>query len=406
MEAYSMCSEGQFTAKAASLGYAYQFRYALLLALKRHQTGPNWAIATEAADDLECVSDNDDAILQLKHRAAGTSLTDGSVDLWKTLRVWSEALSAGTLRLPETQLALVTTASASPNTACASLTAECRSRKDDTAIAGRLRYVAQASSNTALETAHAAYLRITHDQQAELVAGILILSDSPDIGQVDDKIRALARLMVREAYLDAFMERLEGWWNRRCLRQLVRGFGAAVQGDEFDALLSELREEFHQDNLPIDDDIADERPEIEPFLQEVFCRQLALIELGVSRLAIAVRDYHRAFVQRSRWSHGGLLQYGELDRYERRLREAWELLFERTKEELGSSATDQMKLAAAKNIYAWAEGADFPIRPACTEGFVSRGSLHMLADKQEVGWHPDFELRLAEILSDEPIKAT
>ena len=238
------------------------------------------------------------------------------------------------------------------------------------------------------------------------MAAILILDESPRISKVDDEIRSLARLMVRSAHLEAFMERLEGWWNRRCLLQLVRGFGEAVQGHDFDAFLSELREKFHQDNLPIDDDVAAERPVIEPFLGMVFCQQLTLIDLGVSRLVIAVRDYHRAFVQRSRWSHLGLLQYGELDKYERGLREAWELLFERIKEELGLSATEDMKLAAARRIYAWAEGADFPIRPACTEGFVSRGSLHMLADGRQVGWHPDFELRLAAIFGEETVETT
>ena len=399
-----MSGKNRFSAQAASLGYAFQFRYALLLALKRQQTGADWAIAVEAADDLEWSSDSDDALLQLKHRAVGTSLTDGSADLWKTLRVWSEAIRTGTLRLPGTRLVLVTTATANPDSASARLTTEPRNRGDNATIAEQLRSVAEESGSATLAAAHDSYLCLTDEQRCKLVAAILILDKSPRISKIDDEIRSLARLMVRSTNLEAFMERLEGWWNRRCLLQLVRGFGEAVQGHDFDAFLSELREQFHQDNLPIDDDVAEERPVIDPFLEMVFCQQLILIDLGVSRLAIAVRDYHRAFVQRSRWSHLGLLQYGELDQYERRLREAWELLFERTKEEIGSSATEEMKLAAARGIYAWAEGADFPIRRACTEGFVSRGSLHMLAEERQVGWHPDFELRLAAIFGEETVE--
>ena len=401
-----MSGQNRFSAQAANLGYAFQFRYALLVALKRQQTGADWAIAIEAADDIECSSDSDDALLQLKHRAVGTSLTDGSSDLWKTLRVWSEALRTGTLRLPGTRLILVTTSTTNPGSACARLTTEPRDPGDNASIADQLRSAAEKSGSATLAAAHHSYLCLTHEQQCKLVAAILILDESPRISKVDDEIRSLARLMVRSTHLEAFMERLEGWWNRRCLLQLVRGFGEAVQGHEFDAFLSELREQFHQDNLPIDDDVAKERPVIEPFLEMVFCQQLTLIDLGVRRLSIAVRDYHRAFVQRSRWSHLGLLQYGELDKYERRLCEAWELLFERIKEDLGSSATEDMKLAAASEIYAWAEGADFPIRPACTEGFVSRGSLHMLADGRQVGWHPDFELRLAAIFGEETVETT
>ena len=130
-----MSGKNRFSAQAASLGYAFQFRYALLLALKRQQTGADWAIAIEAADDIECSSDSDDALLQLKHRAVGTSLTDGSSDLWKTLRVWSEALRTGTLRLPGTRLVLVTTSTAKPGSACARLTTEPRDRVDNAPIA-------------------------------------------------------------------------------------------------------------------------------------------------------------------------------------------------------------------------------------------------------------------------------
>ena len=140
-----MSSENRFSAAAASLGYAYQFRYALFLALTRHQIGTHWTIAVEAADDLEYVSDSDDALVQLKHRVAGTSLTDGSADLWKTFRVWSEALRTGILRLPGTRLVLVTTATASQDTACARLTIESRSREENVAIAERLRSVAEES---------------------------------------------------------------------------------------------------------------------------------------------------------------------------------------------------------------------------------------------------------------------
>lgn len=398
-----MSSENQFSAKAASLGYAYQFRYALLLGLKGHQTGVDWSIALEAADDLEYTSDSDAALLQLKHRGARTSLTSGSADLWKTLRVWSEALRSETLRLPGTRLVLVTTSIVGPDTVCARLTTEPHDR-DNAEIADELRSVAEKSRSTTLEAAHASYLCLTDEQQRTLVSAIRILGESPDIEHVDHDIQSLARLMVRSTHLEGFLQRLEGWWNRKCLYQLVHGIDEAVQGVDFDAFLSELREQFHDNNLPIDDDVADERPEIEPFLDKIFCQQLDLIDLGVTRLAIAVRDYHRAFVQRSRWSHLGLLRHGELAQYERQLREAWELIFERAKEELGSSASDDMKLATAKKIYAWAEDADFPIRPACTEGFVSRGSLHMLADQTQVGWHPDFEMLLAAVFDVEMVE--
>ncbi|MEU7664333.1 ABC-three component system protein [Streptomyces lincolnensis] len=54
-----------------------------------------------------------------------------------------------------------------------------------------------------------------------------------------------------------------------------------------------------------------------------FVRQLDLIDIGKTRVGIAVRDYIRAFTQRSRWSDDNLLLPGEISKYERR--RAWTL---------------------------------------------------------------------------------
>ena len=41
-----------------------------------------------------------------------------------------------------------------------------------------------------------------------------------------------------------------------------------------------------------------------------------------------------------------------------------------------------------------------PIRPKVAEPYVMRGSLHMLADELEIGWHPDWLVRVHALLSE------
>ena len=389
----------RFSATAAGLGYAYQFRAALWLALRRHQTGLRWAVAIETADDLQFSGEGDDQLVQLKHRKAGTALTDVSPDLWKSIRVWSEGIARGSIQPTEMELILVTTGEASPGSICLELS-ERSERRDNHSLAARLSAIASDSRNVVLKKAMAAYLALDLQTRQEVTAAITVFHNAPTIEDLDERIRSLARLMARSEHLDAFLERLEGWWIRRCLSQMVGRVDRAATGDEFDAFLTELREAFHADNLPIDDEAADANPVVDAFLDRRFCRQLDLFGLGTPRIAIAVRDFHRAFVQRSRWSHDGLLEYGELSRYERRLSEAWELEFERLRDELGEGASEERMRAFAKEIYRWAERADYPIRSACTEGFVCRGSLHMLADECVIGWHPEFEMRLAAVMEE------
>jgi hypothetical protein len=127
-------------------------------------------------------------------------------------------------------------------------------------------------------------------------------------------------------------------------------------------------------------------------------RQLALIKAGKKRIAAAIRDYYRAFEQRSRWLRNDLLLVGDLDKYERRLIEEWEIVFEAMRDEVGADAADDAKEKAARDVFTWAERVSIPIRPRVTEPFVTRGSLHMLADEVRLGWHPEFRDRLAVLL--------
>jgi hypothetical protein len=165
--------------------------------------------------------------------------------------------------------------------------------------------------------------------------------------------------------------------------------------------MSDLREQFKQDALPIDLELLDFNPDdaaVAAHASSVFVHQLNLASAGKRRVTAAVRDYYRAFEQRSRWLRNDLLMVGDVDNYERRLVEEWELNFEAMRDELGDSAADDAKTSAARKVLEWAEKTNIPIRPAVTEPFVTRGSLHMLADELRVGWHLEFKERLSHLL--------
>ena len=77
-------------------------------------------------------------------------------------------------------------------------------------------------------------------------------------------------------------------------------------------------------------------------------QQLNLADAGEKRIVAAIRDYYRAFEQRSRWLRDDLLVVGDLANYERRLVEEWELVFEAAKDELGVEAAEAVKKQAAR----------------------------------------------------------
>jgi hypothetical protein len=391
----------QFSAVDASLGYLYQVRSALLWALRRLKTEPGFLVGVETIDDVTFETTHGDPkdLLQTKHHRTGTgSLTDASPDLWKTLRIWFDGHASGLI--PTTaNLYLVTTAIASEDTAAARL----RASQRDIAVAQRaLDTTALSSTNQANAEAYHAYLAVRASERTAILSRVVILDAAPNVTDLNTELRQEVYWAVDREHHSAFLDRLEGWWLRRVLRQLTDATGARIGSVELELQMTDLREQFKQESLPIDDDLLEftlDDATRAAHENSPFVRQLELVKAGKRRISAAIRDYYRAFEQRSRWLRDDLVVGMDLHKYEKRIIDEWELVFEAMRDELGDAATDEVKEAAARSILAWAERTTISIRPRVTEPFVSRGSFHMLSDEARIGWHPEFRDRLALLLS-------
>ncbi len=168
-----------------------------------------------------------------------------------------------------------------------------------------------------------------------------------------------------------------------------------------DSHIHELREQFKSDALPIYDELKTATVDHELYQDHMFVHQLTLIKVSLNRISYAVNNYYRAFEQRSRWIREDLILVGDVEDYEKKLIEEWSARFEDMREELGDDAVETEKLKAARDIYRWVEqSANYPIRQRCHEEFITRGSYHMLSDRLDVGWHPDFPDRLQSIFEN------
>ncbi|MFD5559097.1 ABC-three component system protein [Kitasatospora griseola] len=397
-----------FEAAASALGYLFQLRKALQRCVELSRDGIEWSVAIEAADDVEVSTEAGTELIQLKRRAPGIRLTDFQPDLWKTLRIWSEGVTGHRIDLDETNLYLLTTAELPAGTAGFHLQSRASGHRDEQAAEALLVAARAASGNTDLASAFKAFDKLTEQQRARLVSRIEVIGSAPDLDRVRNDLLGYASLAVERRYANSFLQRLEGWFFERAIVQMSSPGSDPVSGAEFDEFFNDLRRQIGEHNLPIDHDIAEmpaDAADHADASDKVFVHQLRLIGVGTERIGLAVRDWLRAFTQRSRWADENLIQAGEIGKYERRLVEEWQARFLDMREDLGDEAAEAQMLRAAKAIYRWVDQeARLRIRPGCDELFVTKGSYQMLADELRVGWHPDFAARLAMLL--EPAGAT
>lgn len=392
---------GQYSAAPSALGYIYQVRYALLESLRRLRKGQDFVVAIETLDDVVFEQDGEaPELLQTKHHVNNTAdLTDGSPDLWKTLRIWCNGIAAD--RVPsDTLYFLVTTAEAADGHASHYLKPG-ENRNPDTAME-RLNSISNSSTNRSNASAYQAYRELNENQRKELLKNVFVVDSAPQIADLDSELKEVSYGFTPPKFLDSFLQRLEGWWYRRAIHHLTDDNAKPILSEELDSETASLREQFKEENLPIDDDIMSASVEASGYQDRLFVHQLKIIKVGNTRIFHAIRNLYRAYEQRSRWMREELLFVGELDKYEDRLVEEWDIRFQQMRDEIGEEASENAKKTEAQTLYKWVEtGSHRGIRVGVTEPSIPRGTYQLLSDAQRVGWHLNFKERLHRLLENQ-----
>jgi hypothetical protein len=396
----------KYSAGEQGLGYIYQARLALLHLL---QLPEDTAVLLEKDDDLDFVdSGGKKTLASLKHKAVGDRLTDLSADFWKSVNIWLARYKRDGRTASNLRFFLFTTGTVSVDSFLAGLLPDQAAASGDAPTLTELADAALAKSTSKLIGPIAtAFSELSDPEKQDFLERILILDDSPRIGDIPAAIRDKHMRSIRREYREFVFERLEGWWTDAVIRQLTGASTEGIFGYEVSDKLSNFAEEYKADNLPItfrgktpDDEID---TEADPRL---FVAQLREIGISSSRIRNAILDYYRAFQQRSAWARESLLVSGEVEEYEDRLADEWnrykDVIFEKLKEH---SAEDALREAGA-TLYNWAEFdtgkiESLRIRARVTEPFVLRGSFHILANARpepRVHWHPRFLDRLGKVL--------
>ena len=296
------------------------------------------------------------------------------------MRVWSTTIAENRVKVPPTQLSLVTTATAPEGSIAAKLHPS--PARDCAAARKQLLAVAATSQNQALKPAFDSFVALRDDQQIALVENIYVLDGSPNISDTSDRIRERIRGAVARQHREALLERLEGWWFGKVVTQLESPTPAPISGFEVYDKVHYLAEQFRPEALPID--FLDAEPDSVDVATDdrLFVQQLRAIKVSHVRIEKAILDYYRAFEQRSRWAREDLLVGGEVESYEKRLVDEWQRFSAAVTEDLSSSATDDVLEKAGREVFNWMEQhADFRIRPNVSEPYVMRGSYHDLANR-------------------------
>jgi hypothetical protein len=383
------------SAAQSAAGYLYQARLALAEALRYAYADSGIEIAIEKLDDVSFEKDGSPLeLLQTKHHLKKSGdLTDSSVDLWKTLRVWAEATKAVPSLPSRTRFVLVTTGKAPAGSAASYLRPEVGGNRDSAKAEAMLVQAGAASENAALAKAIAAFTALTPEIRKTLVAAIEIIDGAPLIADMQELIEQRICMIAPRGKTALAREQLEGWWWPRICAALQAETPGTIPVLEIEQKLDDIRDSLKRDILPLDmEHVEPPQEELDTLDEMCFVRQLQSIGIHGLRLQYAKRDFYRASVQRSQWARQNLVFDGEVGRFEKILIEEWQPRFAQMCDGFAKGCQDAALRDAGQKLYGWVETeARFPIRTAVSR-FLNVGSYHILADDLRVGWHRDYRI--------------
>ncbi|UUP14921.1 ABC-three component system protein [Aeromicrobium wangtongii] len=390
-----MPGSGTHSAAGQALGYFQQCMRALAELGRRGATEPTVEMRIEMLDDIDFSDGGSPTeLLQVKHHIGPGTVTMNSVDLWRSLNVWMD------LDIDENPvLRMVTTQHTDDHLALLRSGAG----RDVLQAIDLLDEAADKEGNATSTTWRKRFLTLDDDQKFALVDRVVIDDATPSAGGLDSELVKVFRYAITPGKEEAFVALLKGWWAGIAVRLLDRSLDA-ITGTDLAIQVADIVDQLRADSLPVDPDVLQRFDEsiTADYQDRTFVHQLAWIALDHERLWKAIRDYHRAYTQRSFWLRYQLVGEQELDRFAFKLHDEWEQVFD---DEVARMATDDREPGKVGQdvLSRVARECRSRLRDRFDEPWFNRGMLHALADGElghQVGWHPDFQTQLEGLLSD------
>lgn len=375
-------------------GYSLQVTRAVAHLLRAH---PGESVSVEYLDDVATADTGKVTVEQTKSGLAHNPVADRSVELWKTLHNWVEAIRGGAL-LTDTKFILYV---AQPHTGSViQRIHRVTNDADAAAVAATLRdefwgpgpdraYRSRLPSGLASHVN--AVLASTTDVLVRLFANLTLEQGS---GSPNDDLRpALKQKAISESALESVLQQVLGWAKRTIEKLIEKHQPAVLTLNDFHTQLIAAAKAHDRASTVLAPTPAEiTRETVDAHLRErTYVRQLQVVASQESALERAVNDFLRASASRTAWSEQGDVMEPSFQDFQDALERAWD--GQRTRVEIErrtetEEARGQLLHAACMGLLVRLQGMDVP-------AYFVPGSFHAMADSLHVGWHPRYRAVLA-----------
>ncbi|WP_154180719.1 ABC-three component system protein [Vibrio furnissii] len=351
-------------------------------------------IGFEILDDLEEHTGSTSTFEQDKISTTGRNIVSNhSKDLWKTLSNWMDIIDSGEIDVDNTIFLLFT------NKRCHSEVLQLLSTSQTTEEASKafdeiLKIVSHPSPSIAN------YINKFSKSKTDACRLISKFTYIYGSGSAPHDLREsykLHRLGALEEHLDEIMYEILGWVSDVLTLAAEKRQPTIVRAKDFGARLGEIESKYRQKTiLNYFCNRSSESEDVQNAIKDApnYIKQLNLINVDDSELeeaAIANLETKDAVVE---WTLNGDVQDYSYRYYQRELRRCWGI--QKQKIHLDFDGRPETEVGQRLYIECLNNVTRYYLENKKVGDFFAHGTLHSMADKLTIGWHPEFDKKLGD----------
>lgn len=229
------------------------------------------------------------------------------------------------------------------------------------------------------------FLNAEPSLRAAITANFTLISQSDPLLEIRNHLAS----SVSPAVLDDICAAAIGWVLKTADIQLRNGKRAVIAVSDFRVRLRAIIKRQDRDHVlnsvAAEPDPAAVDAEVR---RRIYIRQMELIECESDEKLRAASDFLRASTDRTHWSDLGLVDEQSLHEFDDRLKRRWTS----TKRSVSLQATTLTEVELGQLLLSeCVKPADERLQGMDVPPHFPPGSVHALADKLNIGWHPRFK---------------
>lgn len=356
-------------------------------------------VSVEKFDDVGVESlDKKEAIQTKSALSDRNPVSDKAVDLWKTLYNWLIALKQGELSISNTLFTLVINVNKSGK--IVTWINDARNMKEASNAYINIRNVFENQEGKYIEQSDSInnyVLTFLAEENKKYALYIiekfkLVVMDEGHINKIYMEFKA--KTYLPSDIQDLVFEKMLGWIERVTALQMEKGQIMQITKVEFNKELVLTQTLVNQSKCLIELASTPTEKEIELHQKEykIYIRQMKIIDLDYDDQLTAINDYLKASANRTIWAVNGDINDDVLQKYYLDLKGRWKT--KRNIVEIDKEDWDEKK--RGRYLYNLCQDEDVNMGIMVTPRSFKNGCYHELADKQQIGWHPDYNQILKE----------